>query len=129
MKTDVSRPDPIFSLRAEQVVQVLTRLCRERGAPLRVFCDNGSEFSGRSFDLWAYHHHVQIDFNRPGKPTDNAYIESFNKSFRVECLNAHWFESMSDAKFTIEAWRQEYNVTRPHRVLNNQTPHEFAAQQ
>jgi len=115
-------------LRAEHVVQVLSRLCRERGAPLRVFCDNGSEFSGRIFDLWAYHHHVQIDFSRPGKPTDNAFIESFNKSFRVECLNAHWFESLTDAQHTIEAWRKEYNDSRPHRALNNQTPREFAAQ-
>jgi transposase InsO family protein len=68
------------------------------GAPARVFVDNGSEFSGRLMDLWAYHHGVQIDFSRPGKPTDNSFIESFNGSFRDECLNVHWFESLEEAR-------------------------------
>lgn len=80
-------------LRAENVVDVCNRLVAQRGAPARVFVDNGSEFSGRVFDLWAYHHKAAIDFNRPGKPTDNCFVETFNGSFRDECLNVHWFET------------------------------------
>ena len=115
-------------LRAEDVVDACNRLVATRGAPVRVFVDNGSEFSGRLFDLWAYHHHVQIDFSRPGKPTDNCFVESFNGSFRDECLNLHWFESIDDAKAKIEAWRVEYNESRPHQALNEMTPAAFADQ-
>ena len=79
-------------MRAENVVEVCNRLVARRGKPKRVFVDNGSEFSGRMFDLWAYHHGVRIDFSRPGKPTDNCFIETFNGSLRDECLNVHWFE-------------------------------------
>jgi len=81
-------------LRGEDVVAVCNQLVARRGAPKRIFVDNGSEFSGRLLDLWAYHHGVQIDFSRPGKPTDNCFIETFNGSLRDECLNVHWFESM-----------------------------------
>jgi putative transposase len=91
-----------------------------------VFVDNGSEFSGRLLDLWAYHHGVQIDFSRPGKPTDNCFIETFNGSLRDECLNVHWFESMEEAKRQIEDWRRDYNESRPHQSLGEQTPAEFA---
>ena len=94
----------------------------------RVFVDNGSEFSGRLFDLWAYHHGVQVDFSRPGKPTDNCFIETFNGSLRDDCLNVHWFESLEEAKEKIEAWRRDYNESRPHQALREQTPLEFAAQ-
>jgi putative transposase len=113
-------------LRAENVVEVCNALVTQRGAPKRVFTDNGSEFSGRMFDLWAYHHGVRINFSRPGKPTDNCFIESFNGSLRDECLNVHWFESMEEAKGEIEAWRVDYNVSRPHQALQEQTPAEFA---
>jgi len=78
------------------------------------------------FDLWEYHHGVQIDFSRPGKPTDNAFVESFNGSLRDECLNANWFESIEDAKATIEAWRVDYNESRPHQALGHLTPSEFS---
>jgi putative transposase len=115
-------------LRAEQVVETCNRLVTERAAPKRIFVDNGSEFSGRLLDLWAYHHGVQIDFSRPGKPTDNCFIETFNGSLRDECLNVHWFESMEEARAKIEAWRQDYNESRPHQALEEQTPQEFAAQ-
>jgi putative transposase len=98
----------------------------QRGAPARVFVDNGSEFSGKLLDLWAYHYKFSLDFSRPGKPTDNAYIESFNGSLRDECLNLHWFESLEDAKQKIEAWRQDYNESRPHQALGERTPLEFA---
>ena len=114
------------SLRGEHVVTVLNRLTAQRGAPTRLLCDNGSEFCSQIVDLWAYQHHVRIDFSRPGTPTDNAYVESFNATLRRECLNAHWFESLHEAKEQIEAWRREYNESRPHRALQDQTPEEFA---
>ena len=115
------------SLRGEHVVDVCNQLVAQRRAPKRVFVDNGSEFSGRLLDLWAYHHGVQIDFSRPGKPTDNCFIETFNGSLRDECLNVNWFESLEDAKEKIEGWRRDYNESRPHQALNEQTPAEFAA--
>ena len=77
-------------------------------------------------DLWAYHHKVRIDFSRPGKPTDNAFVETFNGSLRDECLNLHWFESLADAQHKIEAWRREYNESRPHMALANRSPNDFA---
>jgi putative transposase len=114
-------------LRAESVVEICNRLVVQRQVPKRIFVDNGSEFSGRLMDLWAYHHGVRIDFSRPGKPTDNCFVETFNGSLRDECLNVHWFESMEDAKAKIEAWRLDYNESRPHQGLQEQTPAEFAA--
>src|SRR3546814_18064805 len=81
----------------------------------------------RLVDLWAYHHRVRIDFSRPGKPTDNAYIESFNGSFRDECLNLHWFASIPEARRLIEAWRTDYNVSRPHSAIGNLTPAVYLA--
>lgn len=114
-------------LRSENVVSTLTRLCRVRGTPKRIHCDNGSEFAGQMTDLWAYTNKVTLAFSRPGKPTDNAFIESLNGSFRDECLNCHWFESLSDAKLKIEAWRNDYNQSRPHQALNNLSPTQFAA--
>ena len=79
-------------------------------------------------DLWAYHHGVRIDFSRPGKPTDNCFIETFNGSLRDECLNVHWFESLEDAKAKIEAWRRDYNESRPHQALNDLAPQEYVRQ-
>lgn len=76
-------------------------------------------------DKWAYEHHVILDFSRPGKPTDNAFIESFNGSLRGECLNVHWFLSLDDAREKIEHWRCEYNEFRPHSSLKQQTPAEY----
>ena len=116
------------SLKGEDVVRVLSRLRQDRGVPKRLFCDKGAEFTSQIMDLWAYQNGVQIDFSRPGKPTDNAYVESFNGTFRAECLNAHGFTSLSEAKQIIEAWRREYNESRPHRALGERTPNEFAGQ-
>jgi putative transposase len=113
-------------LRGENVVAVLNRLVRLRGAPKHLFADNGSEFTGHMVDLWAYHRHVRLDFSRPGKPTDNAHIETFNGSLRDECLNLHWFASLEEAKELIEEWRQDYNERRPHMGLGNLTPMEYA---
>ena len=77
---------------------MLNRLVRQRGAPQYLFADNGAEFTGHLVDLWAYHHGVRIDFSRPGKPTDNAHIETFNGSLRDECLNLHWFATIAEAE-------------------------------
>ena len=117
-----------YRLRAENVVEVLNRLVRQRGAPKFLFADNGAEFTGHLVDLWAYHHNVQIDFSRPGKPTDNAFIETFNGSLRDECLNLHWFDNLAEAKRLIEAWRIDYNVSRPHMGIGNIPPREYALQ-
>ena len=93
-----------------------------------LFCDNGSEFTSQVLDLWAYHNQVKIDFSRPGKPTDNAFVESFNGTLRAECLDAHWFGDLVEARQRIEAWRSEYNASRPHRALGELTSNEFAGQ-
>jgi putative transposase len=116
------------NLKGHDVVWALQQIANKRGAPQVLFCDNGSEFTSQVLDLWAYHHQVKIDFSRPGKPTDNAYVESFNGTLRAECLNAHWFSTPAEAVERIEAWRQEYNASRPHRALGERTPHEFARQ-
>ncbi len=78
-------------------------------------------------DCWAYFKEIQLDFSRPGKPTDNAFIESFNGRLRQECLNQHWFLSLQDAQEKVEQWRQDYNQVRPHSSLNNQTPVEITS--
>lgn len=116
------------SLRAAHVVEVLNRLVVQRAAPVRLLVDNGSELSGLLLDLWAYHRHAKIDFSRTGKPTDNSFIETFNGSFRDECLNLHWFDNLESAKATIEAWRRDYNESRPHTALNDLPPAVFARQ-
>jgi putative transposase len=118
-----------FTLRADHVVAAMNRLKYDRGLPERITTDNGSEFAGSQMDLWAYTNHVQMDFSRRGKPTDNAIVESFNGRFREECLNAHWFESIDDASEKIDAWRWDYNENRPHRSLEGLTPREFAVKQ
>ena len=111
-----------------RVVRVLERLRELRGLPQILVMDNGPEFAGQALDVWAYDQGVRIDFSRPGKPTDNAYVESFNGTFRAECLDAHWFDTLSEAKQVIEAWRREYNESRPHRALGERTPNKFAGQ-
>jgi putative transposase len=116
------------SLRGEDVVRTLNRLKREGRTPKLLFCDNGSEFSGQAMDLWAYQNSVKIDFSRPGKPTDNAFVESFHGTFRDQCLSVHWFETLAEAKQLIETWRREYHGSRPHRSLADLTPSEFASQ-
>ena len=116
------------SLKGEDVVRALNAILQKRGAPKILFCDNGSEFTSQSMDLWAYRNGVRIDFSRPGKPTDNAYVESFNGTLRAECLDVHWFATLTEAKRLIEAWRREYNDSRPHRSLGERTPNEFASQ-
>ena len=116
------------SWRGSDVVRVLEGLKCTRGLVAeRIQADNGSEFISKELDRWAYENQVTMDFSRPGKPTDNPFIESFNGSFRDECLNAHWFLSLADAAEKIEDWRSEYNHYRPHSSLDDRTPAEFIA--
>lgn len=117
---------PDQGIKGEQVVMVLDRLKEECNAvPQKIKVDNGSEFISKALDKWAYDNGVILDFSRPGKPTDNAYIESFNRSFRDECLNTNWFLSLADAREKIERWRTEYNTFRPHSSLGGLTPKEL----
>lgn len=114
--------DPRFSYRGEDVVQTLESVCARSGYPKSIRVDQGSEFVSRDLDLWAYQKGVTLDFSRPRKPTDNAFIESFNCKFRAECLNAHWFKSLDDARTKMEDWRRDYNEVRPHSAIGNKPP-------
>jgi putative transposase len=114
------------SLPGLRVARVLDRLASSVGLPQTIVVDNGPEFAGRTLDAWAYAHGVTLRFIRPGKPIENAYVESFNGKFRDECLNEHWFLNVADAKAAIELWRVDYNNVRPHSALNQATPAEFA---
>lgn len=105
--------DPRLSYRGEDMVTTLERVCTEVGYPRSIRVDQGSEFVSRDVDLWAYRHDVTLDFSRPGKPTDNAFIEAFNGRQRAECLNTHWFLSLDDAREKLERWRRRYNRVRP----------------
>ena len=113
-------------LTGDHVVQILEEVTKHRSAPATIRVDNGPEFISRSLDWWAYFNQVKLDFSRPGKPTDNAFIESFNGSLRAECLNQHWFLSLEDAQEKVSAWRKESNEQRPHSSLDQQTPRQFA---
>ena len=123
---NVSRVSPAIavgvSLTGERVVGLLEGLRATVGVPQRIAIDNGPEFVSKALDAWAYRNSVQLEFSRPGKPTDNAFAESFNGHFRAECLDCHWFASLEEARQTIEAWRIEYNTERPHRGLGQETP-------
>ena len=116
---------PRFSFKASDVIAVLDEVCSELGYPATIRVDQGSEFVSRELDLWAYLHGVELDFSRPGKPTDNAFIESLNGKFRAECLNAHWFMSLEDARQKMEDWRRDYNEQRPHSAIGNRRPVEL----
>ena len=107
------------------VVEILMRVAEERGLPQKIQLDNGPEFTSKRLDQWAYLNGVALDFSRLGKPTDNAFIESFNGRFRQECLNESWFLSLDDAKEKVEIWRRHYNRERPHGSLGNLTPMEY----
>ncbi|MEE7470815.1 hypothetical protein MPAR162_02635 [Methylorubrum populi] len=111
---------------AAQMDGAVGRLALLRGAPCAIQVDNGPEFVSKALDRWAYENGVTLDFSRPGKPTDNALVESFNGRLRDECLNANWFLSLADARSKIETWRRHYNESRPHTALGWRTPQEFA---
>ena len=114
------------SLPGLRVTRVLDRLHTAIGLPPAIVVDNGPEFAGRTLDAWAYARGVALRFIRPGKPIENAYVESFNGKFRDECLNEHWFLNLADAKAVIELWRIDYNTVRPHSSLDDATPQAFA---
>jgi putative transposase len=117
--------EPRFNFRGPDVVEILEEVGRQVGFPKAIRVDQGTEFVSRDLDLWAYQRGVTLDFSRPGKPTDNAFIESFNGKFRAECLNAHWFMSLDDARRKCEAWRRDYNEERPHSAIGNKAPIEL----
>lgn len=117
--------EPRFNFTGADVVEVLEGVCKEVGFPATIRVDQGSEFVSRDLDLWAYQRNVTLDFSRPGRPTDNAFIESFNGKLRAECLNAHWFMSLDDARRKCEAWRRDYNEERPHSSIGNKVPIEL----
>jgi putative transposase len=116
------------NLKGDDVLRTMNQLKKKRGAPKLLFCDYGTEFTIQAMDMWAYQNGIKIDFSRPGKPADNAFVESFNGTVRAECLDAHWFTDLNEARRLIEAWRTEYNESRPHRSLGERTPSEFASQ-
>ena len=114
------------SLGGHRVVAVLERLAVTRGLPNTIVLDNGPEFSGRALDGWAHQRGVHLSFIRPGRPVENAFIESFNGRVRDECLNQHWFLGLADARRTLASWHVEYNEARPHSGLGASTPREYA---
>lgn len=128
----VSKESPAIEvdtcISGERVCQVLDRIFESRPLPKTLMIDNGPEFSGKALDAWAFKRGVHLQFIQPGKPVQNAFIESFNGRFRDECLNENWFVSLDEARVIIEAWRIEYNQDRPHSSLGNLTPTEFLEQ-
>jgi len=127
---DFTRECPVIEVDAhlpsERVIAALERLAGTRGLPRTLVCDNGPEFTSRAFDTWAYRRGVKLQFIRPGKPVENAFIESFNGRLRDECLSTSWFLDLADARAQIEAWRLDYNGARPHSGLARRTPSRFA---
>ena len=114
------------SIKAINLVEYFNELKIKRPLPEMIVCDNGPELTSQVLDIWAYQNNVKLKFIQPGKPTQNAFVESFNGKFRDECLNQHWFLNLDHARKEIEAWRKDYNEYRPHRSLNMKTPNEFA---
>lgn len=114
------------AIKGEKVCEVLDELKQTRGLAARIKVDNGPEFISRALDAWAYFNQVKLDYSRPGTPTDNPHIESFNGSLRDECLNTNWFMSVIDAQEKLERWRNDYNEFRPHSSLAYLTPVEYA---
>ena len=116
-----------FGISGLYVTRALDQAARFRGYPKAIRTDQGPEFTGKALDQWAYRPGVQLKMIQAGKPTQNAFIESFNGRFRDECLNDHWFTTLAEARILISAWRQDYNQCRPHSALDYLTPAEFAA--
>lgn len=116
------------NLKGENVVNTLNHIATKRGLPATIKVDNGSEFVSRVMDKWAYERGIELDFSRPGKPTDNAKVESFNGRLRQECLNAHWFLSLEDARRKIDEWRQYYNEVPTLRCSGQRQPNSPARQ-
>ena len=117
-----------FGISGHYVTRILDQAARFRGYPKAIRTDQGPEFTGKALDQWAYEHGIQLKLIQPGKPTQNAFIESINGKFRDECLNEHWFHTLSHARAVIGQWRIDYNQCRPHSRLGYKTPAEAATQ-
>lgn len=113
------------SIGSKTVGEVLDAAIRDRDRPDAITCDNGSEFTSRYLDSWAYSRRINLDFIRPGKPIENAFIESFNGRLREECLSQHWFTEMPDVRRILEDWRRDYNECRPHTSLGGLAPADY----
>ena len=126
---DFSRECPAIevdtSISGARIVRVLERLSESYRLPKVIVTDNGPEFTSRAMLAWADENNIRLHFIAPGKPTQNAFVESFNGKFRDECLNENWFRDLQDAREKIEAWRHDYNTQRPHRSLQHMTPQEY----
>lgn len=114
------------SISGHQVARFLTRMCEERGTPRKIICDNGTEFTSKAMFFWSKETGVTLGFIQPGKPTQNAFVESLNGKFLNECLNRQWFRTMDEARIEIDLWRTQYNHVRPHSSLNYMPPVEYA---
>lgn len=115
------------SMSGQRVTRTLERVIDTRGQPESIRCDNGPEFTSRHFVAWCAQRRIELIHIQPGKPTQNAHVESFNGRLRTECLNACWFHNMNDARQKVQTWCDEYNGERPHSSLGGRTPNEFAA--
>lgn len=116
------------SISGQRVSRFLSSLIETRGKPRSMVCDNGTEFTSKAMFFWSKENQVALDFIQPGKPTQNAFVESLNGKFRNECLNQHWFRSIEEAEYEINKWRHHYNHVRPHSSLNYLPPVVFARQ-
>jgi putative transposase len=116
---------PARTFGGADVAQILRQMAVTRALPKRIRVDNGTEFTSKALDRWAYWNGVELDFSRPAKPVDNTFIEAFNGTLRRECLSLHWFLGLEDLQRTLEAWRDDYNNRRPHSSLADVPPVEF----
>jgi transposase InsO family protein len=119
---------PEHTIGGDHLTRILDGICSQRGKPAVIRSDNGPEFTGKAMLTWAHRHGIALRLIEPGKPNQNAYVESFNGRFRDECLSEHWFMSLAHARAVIEAWRREYNDERPKESLGGLTPAQFAKQ-
>jgi transposase InsO family protein len=119
---------PEHTIGGDHLTRILDGICAQRGKPAVIRSDNGPEFTGKAMLTWAHRKSVALRLIEPGKPNQNAYIESFNGRLRDECLNEHWFTSLAHARAVIEAWRREYNEERPKKSLGGLTPAQYAKQ-
>lgn len=110
-----------------EVTNILTRIVKERNQPEYIHCDNGSEFTSKLMDQWAWLNDIQLAFSTPGKPTENAFIESFNGRVRQECLNQHWFNDLDEVQAHLDIWKADYNLERPHSSLGYLSPNDYAS--
>lgn len=113
------------TFRGKDVARILGSAGAERGLPARIRVDHGTEFTSKALDHWAYWNRLELDFIRPGRPTDNPFIEAFNATLRRECLSQHWFTNLEDARRTLDRWKEDYNNTQPHSSLENLPPAHF----